>query len=55
MDEKLIVISIEDTIVDSFTKVFSPLGIHFYCIHNNLELVESLEFEGFVFVEAKFK
>lgn len=55
MNEKFIEISINDEIVDSFIKEYSPLGIHFYCVHNNIEFVEALEFCGFVHVIAKWR
>lgn len=55
MEEKQIQIIIQDEIVDSFPKVYSPLGIHFYCVHNNLKLLEVLEFEAFVAVFCEFK
>lgn len=54
MGEKLIIISCEDTIIDSFCRVFSGLGIHFYCVHNNVKLISAMEFEAFVFVEIEF-
>lgn len=55
MEEKLIIISIDDEIVDSFVRIPNDLGIHFYCIHNNIQYIETLEFDAFVFVEAKWR
>lgn len=55
MDEKLIVISCQDEILDSFPKVFSELGLHFYCTHNGLNILSVMEFEAFVFVDVEFK
>lgn len=52
MEEKLIVISIDDETVDSFIKVPYNLGIYFYCVHNNLQLIDVMEFEAFVFVDC---
>lgn len=49
MDEKLIIISIDDEIVDSFTKVFSSIAMVNYLVQNRLVLVgEPLEFCGFI-------
>jgi hypothetical protein len=55
MEEKQIQIIIDDEIVDSFPKVFSPLGIHFYCVYNNIKLIEYLEFDAFVAVFAEWR
>jgi hypothetical protein len=55
MYEKQIQIIVDDEIVDSFSKIYCPLGIHFYCVHNNLEFLEALEFEAFVAVFCQFK
>ena len=55
MDEKLIIVSIDNEVVDSFPKIFSPLGIHFYCVHNNINLIECLEFEAFVYVICEWR
>lgn len=55
MDEKLIVISCQDEILDSYSKIFSELGLHFYCIHNSLNILDVLEFDAFVFVNVDFK
>jgi len=55
MEEKLIVISCQDETLDSFVKPMSELGLHFYSIHNNLNILGVLEFEAFVFVDVEFK
>lgn len=55
METKLIIISMEDDILDSFEKIYSPLGLHFYCEHNGLNVLDVLEFEAFVFVSVEFK
>ena len=55
MNDKLIIIMMNEEILDSFIKEFSELGLHFYLVHNSLNLVEWLEFEAFVIVCVKFK
>lgn len=55
MDTKLIIIAIGEEILESFEKEFSNLGIHFYAIHNQLDILDILEFEAFVWVSVKFK
>lgn len=55
MEEKLICIIIDDEIVDSFSKIPSDLGIHFYCIHNNIKHIDTIEMCGFVAVIAEWK
>lgn len=53
--EKLIIIKFEEETLDSFSKEFSPLGLHFYCVHNGLKIISVLEFEAFVYVDVQFK
>lgn len=55
MDEKLIVIDVEDEIISSFVKPFSELGLHLYLTHHNLNLVQVIEMTAFVFVSCEFK
>lgn len=54
-NEKLIIISYQNEILDTMIKPYSQLGLHFYCVHNQLNIVDVLEFEAFVYVDVEFK
>ena len=54
MEEKLIVISIYDEIVDSFVGTMDFVNSSDYYINNSLEPVDVLEFEAFIYVSVKF-
>lgn len=55
MDEKLIVISIEDEIVDSFVGTVNFANSSEYYVNNKLIPESVMEFEGFVFVDCKWR
>jgi hypothetical protein len=55
MDEKLIVISIEDEIVDSFIGTVGFANSSEYYLNNKIEPESVLEFEAFVFVDCKWR
>jgi hypothetical protein len=57
MDEKLIVISIDGEIVDSFIGIPGMIPVIDYCAANNIEMQMNgyKEFEGFVFVDCKWR
>lgn len=55
-DEKLIIISYQDEILDSFVRDANlNIGFGTYIINNGLEIIDILEFEAFVQVNVEFK
>ena len=55
MEEKLIIISIEDIILDSFIGTVGFVNSSEYYLNNHLECLNIMEFEAFVFVNVEFK
>lgn len=53
MNEKLIVISTDGEILDSFVGTVGYLSE--YSVNNKIELINIIEFEAFVFVDVEFK
>lgn len=54
-EEKLVVFILEDEIIDSIVRIPSELGIHFYCEHNGLKLLETIDMCAFTAVFVEFK
>lgn len=54
MDEKLIIISINDEIVDTIENL-NPVELCHYIIKNNLQMLELLVFDAFVYVICEWK
>lgn len=55
MEEKLIVISCQDIILDSFLGTLGFVNSSEYYINNGLNILDVLEFDAFVFVNVEFK
>jgi hypothetical protein len=55
MEEKLIIISYKDEILDSWEGIFPSVFSELYITDNELNILDSLEFEAFVFVNVEFK
>lgn len=54
MDEKLVVVSIDNEIVDVADN-FNPIDLCHYLIRNGLKKLDILEFEAFVYVICEWK
>lgn len=55
MEEKLIIISIDDEIVDSFVGTVGFANSSEYYINNKLEPISVMEFDAFVFVDCEWR
>ena len=54
-NEKLILFYEGEELIHKTIKIPSKLGAHFYCCHNNLELLEYYEMEAFVYIVVRRK